>query len=74
MSITNLLKTKGEGKPLKWTMECQVEFEKLKCLFSAEPVLEHPNQMCSLSSNASDVAVEAVLLQKNEQGVLHPHL
>ncbi|XP_070800866.1 uncharacterized protein [Pituophis catenifer annectens] len=35
LPITNLLKTKGEGKlkpsqPLKWTMKCQAAFEKLK--------------------------------------------
>lgn len=43
VSITNLLNTKGKnkpkpGQPLKWIMECQAAFEKLKRLFPAEPV------------------------------------
>ncbi|XP_026546854.1 uncharacterized protein K02A2.6-like, partial [Notechis scutatus] len=48
MPITNLLKIKGEAKPkpsklLDWCMECQAAFEKLKRLFTAEPVLKHPD-------------------------------
>lgn len=42
------MKTKGRDKPnaiqpLKWTMECQVPFEKLRQLFFAELVLKHPD-------------------------------
>lgn len=77
LPITNLLKTKREGQPkltqpLKWTMECQAAFEKLKSLFPAEPVLKHPypNTPFVIQADASDVAIGAVLLQKNQQGTL----
>lgn len=55
-------------------MECQASFEKLKCLFAAEPVLKHldPNAPFVIQADASDVAVRAVLLQKNKQGALQP--
>uniref|UniRef100_A0A670Z7K1 Integrase catalytic domain-containing protein n=1 Tax=Pseudonaja textilis TaxID=8673 RepID=A0A670Z7K1_PSETE len=69
----------GGGKskprqPLIWTMECQAAFEKLKRLFSAEPVLKHPDpkQPFVIQADASDVAVGAVLLQKNGSGQLQP--
>lgn len=55
-------------------MECQVAFEKFKCLFAAEPVLKHrdPNTPFIIQADACDVAVGAVLLQRNEQGTLEP--
>lgn len=77
LPITNLLKTKREGKlkltqPLKWTMECQAAFVKLKSLFPAEPVLKYPypNTPFVIQADASDMAVGSVLLQKNQQGTL----
>lgn len=79
LPITNLLKTKGGGKSwltqlLKWSMECQTAFKKLKRLFAAEPVLKHPDLDKSfiIEVDASDVALGAVLLQKNQQGLLQP--
>lgn len=77
--ITNLLKTDKEGKPklsqpLKWIMECQAAFEKLEHLFTGKPVLKHPdpNEPFVIQVKANDVAVGAVLLQKNNQGTLQP--
>lgn len=80
LPITNLPKTKrgGDkpkpGQPLKWTMECQVAFEKLKRLFSTEPVLNHldPEQPFTIQAEAKDVAVGALLLQENVQWKLQP--
>ncbi|XP_015744144.1 uncharacterized protein LOC107326210 [Python bivittatus] len=51
LPFTDLLKTKGKdkakaskpGAPLAWTKECQEAFEGLKQLFTAEPVLKHPD-------------------------------
>lgn len=53
LPITNLLKTGGRVKqkasqPLNWSLECQATFEKLKCLFAAEPVLNTLTQMSLL--------------------------
>lgn len=44
LPVTNLLKTKEDAKlsqPLRWNMEYQAAFEKLKCFFVAESVLQH---------------------------------
>lgn len=49
-------------------------FEQLKHLFAREPVLKHPDptQAFIVQADASDVAVGAVLLQKNGQDQLQP--
>lgn len=63
-----------QPQPLKWTMECQASFEKLKCLFAAELVLKHPDseKPFIIQVNASDVEVGALLFQKNLKGELQP--
>lgn len=72
LPITNLLRTKGVDKPkpsqpLKWNMECQTAFEKLKMLFSSQLVLKQdPEKPFIIQADSSDVAVKAVLLQENE--------
>lgn len=49
LPIMNLFKTKGgsnhqTNQLLKWTMECQAAFEKLKWLFAvSKPVSKHPD-------------------------------
>lgn len=50
----------------------EVAFEKL--VFAAKPILKHPdpNTPFVIQVDATHVAVGAVLLQKNEQGVLQP--
>lgn len=55
-------------------MECQADFEKLKRLFAAEPMLRYPNTDAPFvnQTDASDVAVGAVLLQEKPQGILQP--
>lgn len=58
------------GQPLNWSLECQAAFKKLKHLFSAEPVLKHPDtdELFVIQADATDVAVGAVLLQKVQRG------
>ncbi|XP_013927877.1 PREDICTED: stomatin-like protein 2, mitochondrial, partial [Thamnophis sirtalis] len=80
LPITNLLKSKGgakpkPSKPLDWTMDCQAAFEKLKRLFAEESVLKHPDMDAPfvVQADASDVAVGAVLLQANSQGLSSSH-
>ncbi|XP_060539018.1 uncharacterized protein LOC132709560 [Pantherophis guttatus] len=78
--LTDLLKTGSPamkprpGQPLQWDLTCQQAFETLKGLFAKEPVLKHPDpeQPFVIQADASDVAVGAVLLQKNNQGDLQP--
>ncbi|XP_039178262.1 uncharacterized protein LOC120298525 [Crotalus tigris] len=78
--LTELLRTKhltARARPsqrIEWTMSCQKAFETLKTLFAKEPVLRHPDQSAPfvVQVDASDVAVGAVLLQKNSGGVLQP--
>lgn len=62
------------GQTLKWSMECQAAFEKLKQLFAVEPVLKHPNpnKLFVIQADVSDITVHAVLLQKIQQGLLQP--
>lgn len=50
----------------------EVAFEKL--MFAAEPILKQPDPTTPfvIQADATDVAVGAVLLQKNDQGVLQP--
>lgn len=59
---------------MKWTMECQAAFKKLKCLFATEPVLKYPdpNAPFIIQVDTNDVVVKAVLLQRNSQGALQP--
>lgn len=78
LPIRNLLKTKEErkprpGQPLKRSMECQEAFEKFK-VFTAEPILKHfdPDDPFTIQADASNVAMGAILLQKDQQGHLQP--
>lgn len=54
-------------------MECQVVFKKLKQLFAAEPTHKdtNPTEPFVIQADASDVAMGAVLFQKNEILCLH---
>ncbi|XP_063592461.1 RAD50-interacting protein 1-like [Penaeus indicus] len=57
-----------------WTSECQKAFERLKLLLSSDPVLAAPDfqRPFILQTDASDIATGAVLLQDDDEGVLHP--
>lgn len=60
------------NQPLKWTMEYEAAFKKLKWLFTAKLVLKHPNpnKLFVNQADASNVAMEVILMQENEQGQL----
>ena len=57
----------------KWTEDCQVAFDHLKNYLARDPVLVAPDfaRPFILQTDASDVAIGAVLLQDAE-GVMHP--
>uniref|UniRef100_A0A803TQ72 Gypsy retrotransposon integrase-like protein 1 n=1 Tax=Anolis carolinensis TaxID=28377 RepID=A0A803TQ72_ANOCA len=86
LPLTDMLKTKKKGgggqsdakpKPstkLPWNREAQEAFEMLKSLMSSEPILKHPDtqQPFVIQVDASDAATGAVLLQKDDKGILRP--
>lgn len=83
LPLMDLLKTKPSttkprpGQILMWSPTCQQAFEQLKKLFACEPILKHPDLSFPfvVQTDASDVAVRAVLLQKNSQRTaLHLYL
>ncbi|KAK9395798.1 hypothetical protein NXF25_019159 [Crotalus adamanteus] len=80
LPLTELLKTRNSpvksrpSQPLAWSRESQAAFEHLKTLFAKEPILLHPDpdKQYIVQADASDVAVGAVLLQRNTKGELQP--
>ena len=68
----NLLTRKGE--PWVWTQLQQRAFEQLKHIFSSTPVLRIPDvtHPFSIMTDASLLAVEAVLMQMDKNSDLHP--
>ncbi|KAG1440545.1 hypothetical protein G6F57_018987 [Rhizopus arrhizus] len=73
--LTDLTKGTGAKKrPVQWSQECQAAFVKLKELMSSAPVLQPPDlsKPFIIETDASDFGVGAVLLQKDERGLLHP--
>ena len=69
--LTDLLK---KGRAFKWTSDCQEAFEELKQLLVNAPVLATPDMTkpFSLSTDASDRCVGAVLMQEDGIGETHP--
>ena len=57
-----------------WTKDCKIAFEKVKAMLVSTPVLSAPNfdHPFKLAVDASDIAVGAVLLQEDSDGVDHP--
>jgi hypothetical protein len=71
LPLTNLL---GKKVQFEWTDHCQAAFEELKAILTHSPVLAAPDfdNPFSLTVDASDRAVGAVLLQKDVDGIDHP--
>ncbi|QRW12162.1 Retrotransposable element Tf2 protein [Ceratobasidium sp. AG-Ba] len=65
--------TKKDTK-FEWTQECQKAFEEIKKRVSQDPVLIHPdpNKPFILETDASGIAIGAILSQRGEDGYLHP--
>ncbi|XP_076043849.1 uncharacterized protein LOC143026944 [Oratosquilla oratoria] len=68
-----LTKLTSGSVPYKWTQNCQAAFEHLKAMLTRDPVLRSPDftKPFVLHTDASDVAIGAVLLQENTD-TLHP--
>ncbi|QRV79897.1 Retrotransposable element Tf2 protein [Ceratobasidium sp. AG-Ba] len=65
--------TKKDTK-FEWTQECQQAFEEIKKRVSQDPVLIHPDpdKPFILETDASGIAIGAILSQQGEDGYLHP--
>ncbi|QRV79674.1 Retrotransposable element Tf2 protein [Ceratobasidium sp. AG-Ba] len=65
--------TKKDTK-FEWTQECQQAFEEIKKRVSQDPVLIHPDpdKPFILETDASGIAIGAILSQRGEDGYLHP--
>jgi len=60
-------------KPWDWTKEARDAFEKLKNAITSAPVLRAPlpNLLFQLETDASDIALGAVLVQQTDKGIQH---
>ena len=69
--LNDLLK---KDKPFDWTEECQKALENLKTRFTAEPVLQMPDQSrpFQIEADTSKYATGAVLTQTVANGDRHP--
>ena len=69
--LTNLLK---KNNKFIWSDQCQKSFESLKSLLTNHPVLIAPNfeKPYSITVDASDEGMGAVLCQKDENEIDHP--
>ena len=69
--MNDLLK---KGVPLEWKQEQEDAFQELKQAVQKEPVLLQPDQTkpFEVEIDASNYAIGAMLMQKDEKGILHP--
>ena len=73
--LTDLTKGTGAKKrAISWSAACQQAFEEIKARMTAAPVLKPPNPDAPyvIEVDSSDYAVGGVLLQKDEDGFMHP--
>ena len=79
--LSNLLKV-GESAAarniknrfISWNTTCQFAFDRLKAALTGAPVLQEvdPMKPFVIETDASDFAIESCLLQRAEDGKLHP--
>jgi hypothetical protein len=69
--MTALLK---KNVTFAWSKDCETAFEKVKAMLVSAPALSAPNfdHPFKLAVDASDIAVGAVLLQEDSNGIDHP--
>jgi hypothetical protein len=69
--LTNLTQ---KERPFEWTNDQQEAFEELKKSLTSQPVLKYPDfeKEFTLMTDASNIAIGAVLTQRDDQGKEHP--
>ena len=69
--LTDLVSPK---KPFVWTQTCQIALDRIKRIMTSPPVLVAPNyeKEFILYCDASDVAIGASLMQRDDNGIEHP--
>ena len=69
--MNDLLK---KGVPFEWKQEQEDAFQELKQVVQKEPVLLQPDQKkpFEVEIDASNYTIGAVLMQKDDKGILHP--
>ena len=76
LPLTQLLKKPPlDGYSPVWTHECIVAFEELKCQLVSAPILVSPcwTKVFHVYVDASNVAIGAVLSQKDDKNFDHPN-
>jgi hypothetical protein len=68
------LTKKNQSSKVKWTPQCQSAFESVQRILSSDPVLLLPDFQKSFTvrTDASDIGLGGVLLQEDDEGVVHP--
>ena len=71
LPITRLLR---KGQLFVWSAEEQASFDKLKSLFTSEPILHHfdPELPTTVHVDSSGWAVSGIVSQPDANGILHP--
>jgi hypothetical protein len=66
--------TNGDKKDWEWTPDMEKDFIDLKKGFTSAPILTHysPEHQCIIETDASDLALGAVISQNGSDDKLHP--
>ena len=69
-----LNKSTSDNTPFVWDDDCEIAFRTLKTLLAEKPILAFPRigEQFIVDVDASDCAFGGVLMQKGEDGKLHP--
>ena len=72
--VTPLTKLSGKDIPFVWTTECHAAVDTLKSAFITAPILRHfdHDRGIIVETDASDYVSAGMLLQYDNDGILHP--
>ena len=72
--VAPLTKLSGKVIPFVWTTECKAAVDTLKTAFTTAPILWHFDHDCEiiLETDALDYVSAGILLQYDDDGILHP--
>jgi hypothetical protein len=72
--IPLLMASTKKDTPFVWSTICDISFKRLNKSFVSAPILHHfdPERKIMVETDASDVVVARVLLQYDDNNILHP--